>query len=254
MLQVPSEAFQRVSHLFDPSMPNSTVLFSTLEQKTPGRVFVNDIQRPQRAIVVANYRGWTFLGGMYDQSSLDHDLAMLQRMTAFELIWPAWLGDHLAPVARFAGVIERCEFFDRQPGTDITPLLPPGSTFRFMDTDLFARCLWYDVVVPAAGTAANFLANCVGVCLIRGDDILCEAYGIFRGAGRQEIGIITHPAHRRQGYAVRTSERLITHCEAQGIVAYWSCDGSNTGSIKTAHGLGFKTQRAYRQFRYEHTP
>lgn len=250
MLQLSPEAFLQVSHLFDPAMPNSTVLFSTLEQRTPGRVFVDDPDMPQRAVVVADYRRWTFLGGTFDQSSLDHDLVLLQSMTDFELIWPAWLGNHLTPPTHYIDVIERIEFFDRTHSADKVPRLPSDSTFRFMDADLFKRCLWHDVVVSATGTTANFLANCVGICLVRGDDILCEAYGVFRGAGRQEIGTITHPVHRRQGYAVVTCEQLLRRCENQGLAAYWSCDASNTGSIKTARDLGFKTQRAYQQIKY----
>lgn len=43
MFALPSMHFGRVLPLFDSSFPNSTMVFSTLEGRTPGKVFVNSL-------------------------------------------------------------------------------------------------------------------------------------------------------------------------------------------------------------------
>jgi predicted transcriptional regulator len=60
-----------------------------------------------------------------------------------------------------------------------------------------------------------------------------------------EIGIHTHPAYRRHGYAEIVCAQLITTCEAQGYRTFWNCGATNVASATLARKLGFHGEQEY---------
>jgi RimJ/RimL family protein N-acetyltransferase len=83
-----------------------------------------------------------------------------------------------------------------------------------------------------------------------GREICSEAYAVFFGGGRVEIGVITHEEYQRRGCAYVTCQHLIRLCEAQGYPTYWSCEQDNVASVATARKLGYQVQRAYQWLYY----
>ena len=82
------------------------------------------------------------------------------------------------------------------------------------------------------------------------DEICSEAYAVFRGAGKFEIGAITHEKYRGRNYAYITCKHLIGICEDRGYPTYWSCHQDNAASVATARKLGYRTQRVYKFLHY----
>ena len=128
--------------------------------------------------------------------------------------------------------------------------LPEGYQFRPINAELFEHCRWRDEMLLSYGTAENFLRHGIGVCLMVDDEICSEAYTFCWGAGKFEIGAITHEKYRRQGYAYLTCKHLIKLCAERGYPTYWSCHQANVASVATAHKLGYQAQKAYRFLRY----
>lgn len=91
-------------------------------------------------------------------------------------------------------------------------------------------------------------ANCL---LVMDGDVICsEAYAVFLGAGKFEIGIVTNQEYRKQGYAYLACKGLLQLVEATGYPPRWSYFGGNVGSAATARKLGFGGQREYQWFSY----
>jgi GNAT superfamily N-acetyltransferase len=59
-----------------------------------------------------------------------------------------------------------------------------------------------------------------------------------------EIGLFTHPAHRRRGLATATSAATIEYGLTHGLSrVVWDCYAYNTGSVRTAEKLGLVRER-----------
>ena len=93
----------------------------------------------------------------------------------------------------------------------------PGHQLQLVNGALFARCLWHDEIVMAFGTAENFLRHGIGLCLTAGEETCSEAYAVWRGAGRFEIGIVTAEA-TAAGYAFMACQHLIRLCSCAADV------------------------------------
>ena len=248
MIEIPRADYGRVTALFAQEGPNSTMAFAVLEGRTAGRVFADDPVSPTWSVVVASYYGVTVYGGPLEQEVLTSALAEVRQTQGLMLVGPPTWEGRLTPPEP-AQRIERLEFLDYPSAAGhagrVNQTLPEGCTLRRIDALLLARCLWQDEMLAAFGTSSNFLQHGLGFCLMRGEEILAEAYAVFLGAGRFEIGAVTAEAHRGQGYATMVCRHLCAECLARGAVPYWSCDRDNLASAATARRLGFQTERPY---------
>jgi GNAT superfamily N-acetyltransferase len=256
MIEIPLDLYSRSIPLFDQDVPNSPMLFAVLEGRYPGHVFVDDRANPTRGVVITTI-GFTFIGGWFDQLALNDAIADLRKGRGLSLVWSPPVAGHVMPPSQATREFNRLECFDRRPvptgAGEGARLLPDGFALRRMEAPLFARCLWRDLHVQMAGTSENFLAHGLGFCLMRDEEIVCEAYAGCLGAGKWEIGAITHEQHRRQGYAGVTCTHLVEMCEGAGQPTCWSCDTDNVASIATARRLGYTPERAYKLLYYAKT-
>jgi RimJ/RimL family protein N-acetyltransferase len=253
VIELPPKRFGDVGHLFPVDYPNSTMLFSVLEGHLPGAVYAERLADPSWAIVMRN-PDFTFAGGVIDQSTLNDAISELSARERLVLVWAPQRLPNLHPPPGSQSVIERLEFFDREPpprGAGSESELPEGTELRQIDAALLERCLWHDMMLRAFGTVRQFVEHGLGFCLMRGDEILSEAYGVFLGAGRFEIGAITAESHRGKGYAVVTCRHLAETIEAQGYATYWSCHRTNVASAATARRLGYRVERPYQLYVYQ---
>ena len=96
-------------------------------------------------------------------------------------------------------------------------------------------------VVPSAfwPNARTFLAHGGGVVLERAGEVGAIAFVSYRWDEQVEIGIETHPDHRRRGLARGAAATMIRTVLASGATPVWSCREDNTGSMRLAQSLGF---------------
>jgi predicted GNAT family acetyltransferase len=118
---------------------------------------------------------------------------------------------------------------------------------------MLERCLWSSDMAFYCGSLENFLHNGLGICLIRDDEILVEAYASAFGTIYAEIGAVTHEPYRGRGYATITVAHLINLLAQRGYQAYWSCDVDNPASSRVARKLGFKVEKPYQIWEYAAT-
>ena len=123
--------------------------------------------------------------------------------------------------------------------------LPAGVTVRSLDAELLARCEWRELVEGAYGSIEAFLEHGIGLCLMRDDEILAEAYAPFIGGGVAEVGVVTAEAHRGQGLAPIAIAWLAAELDERGLAMYWSCDTDNEASVRVAGKLGFGPARPF---------
>jgi hypothetical protein len=245
ILPMPAAQYPRLLPLFAADYPNGTVLLSLLDGRCPGAVVVDNVENPTTAVAVADFENFAYVGGASSAEWLAGAFAELCKERYLLLIAAEWLPTAALPEAALA--LPRLEFLHPDMTRRPTPVeLSEGFSFRSLDVDLLERCLWRGQMVSAyGGSAEAFLSDNFGVCLMRGDDICCEAYAVCPADGHYEIGVVTHDDYQRRGFAYATCVRLSEECARRGFATSWTCDLENPASAATARKLGYTTERPY---------
>jgi RimJ/RimL family protein N-acetyltransferase len=250
--------FQHFRRLFaaDPVQPPSSLrIYAMLNGDMRCRVLTDDRERPTWAAVQElAYDRALFLGGALSEPVVrgvvehcrsDGDVAAC--------IWrdDVRLADWLPP-SDYDG--EAIDFTDRVG--DLTPLMrpPEGGELRRIDAALLRRKGDYAATVASFGSEAAALAKGLGLCLMRGDDILCEAFTGPPVDGVIELGVETREPHRGHGYATVTCAHLIHACESIGYRTFWNAAAQNTASVALARRLGYRTERPHRVLAWSARP
>jgi RimJ/RimL family protein N-acetyltransferase len=242
--------------LFQAHLPNNPQLWAVLQGRATGSAVVDSLPRPSECMIRTD-AALTYFNLRTSQSFLETALDRFRKTGLVWLVWPP--GNNLeTPRLDEVEVVRRIEFYDCDPqSTTIENLhqsLATGFEIRVMDRALLERCEWRDEMAFYCGSLENFLVNGIGLCLMRGNEIITEAYASALGDRYAEIGAITREAYRGKGYAPIACATLIQTCEARGYQAYWSCDADNAASIRVARKLGFKLERNYNIFAYRGFP
>ena len=239
--------------IFDPDLPNSPALWAVLLGKHAGKAVVDDDLNPAQCMLRTN-AALSYFSQPTQQDFLDQALPYFRRRGPVWLVWPHRTALR-SPEPQAAQAVNRVEFMDYDPHSNhldkLKRQLPDSCRIQFIDQLLLERCEWRSEMEFYAGSLDNFLEYGLGMCLLRGDEILAEAYASALGKTRAEIGAFTSQAYRGRGYATITCAYLIEACEQRGYQAYWSCDADHAASIRVARKLGFRQERPY--YIYEYT-
>ena len=252
MIEIAANRFAKnLQPLFDENQPNSPMLFSVLEGHNLGRALVDDAANPTWCVLQV-VEGPTFIGGKPCLQSLAQAIVELRKENEVYL----WQGNKQSQIFPTPNAkLARLEFYDLETSNDTFETLlqkvPFDCEVRRMNRQIIKRCLWRDMHASACGSIEDFLAKGLGFCLMKGDEILCEAYATFWGGGKVEIGAITRKPYRGLGYASVTCAHLILACEERDYQTYWSCRKDNVASASVARKLGYKYENEYLILVYE---
>jgi RimJ/RimL family protein N-acetyltransferase len=252
MIEYPADA-PILQSLFDPQTPNSPGLWAVLKGNHPGQAVVDDHRAPSQCVLRTGAALSYFIPRV-TQAFLDQAVAHFRQVGPVWLVWPHQTSLD-PPAAKEASAVDRLEFYGYDPQSAtlsaLRDRLPAGSSIRPINRPLLERCEWRTEMEFYAGGLDNFLEHGIGLCLLREDEILVEAYASALGKTRAEIGAITREPYRGRGYAPIACAYLVAQCEGRGYQAYWSCDADHHASIRVAQKLGFQHTRAYRIYEYD---
>jgi RimJ/RimL family protein N-acetyltransferase len=238
--------------LFDVGQPLALRCFAVLDGSIRGQIWTDDPARPTWGAVQEAAFGTLFLGGRPNANLVRGLVAELRQTQDVALaLWPDHPYHQLLPRAPdFDGW--ELEFTERRPhaGLDRFLTVPTGCELRPIDATWFARCRYRDYYAAYFGSAERTLEQGFGYCLVRGQELLSEAFAADAALGMIEIGTITGEAYRRRGYAALTCAQLIQECEARGYRTYWNCSKENVGSAGLARSLGYQGEKAFRYVVY----
>jgi RimJ/RimL family protein N-acetyltransferase len=90
---------------------------------------------------------------------------------------------------------------------------------------------------------ADFGVDGFGFCAIHNDLIVSSCFCDVMSQPACEIGVETHPDHRRRGLAAIVTAATVEYALSVGFTdIWWICDVHNLGSIGTAVKNGFTEQ------------
>ena len=250
----------------------SLSLQAAIEGINPGRIFVDDAGSPRTglALTVEGY----LLAGEHDDPEILEALRQLLRDSIFTgkvyvngddslslavhpEAWEARLPE-LIPTYE-ALRLTRYHYLCRQVSLDWRGTLPEGYERRRIDRDLLADP---GLVLPEDfgaggqieacwGSVAHFLDKGIGFCLLHGGEVVSHCSADCAASGQVDVGVYTHPAHRRKGLAAAVVAATVEHCLSHGSRQVgWHCNAENVASWKTAERVGFRRNREYVYYWY----
>ncbi|MHB1355861.1 MAG: GNAT family N-acetyltransferase [Anaerolineae bacterium] len=264
MQEIHESHYARVRSLFSSIQYSRPAVFSVLEGRQPGRVFVDREKDPTAVILISDF---CYFGGSPAGLDLQKDvLGLLAHEVMpqkehliflwFSQQWQDALQTALQPCAPTSHevvtfTLDAARFHALHAGWQRR--IPSGFTLQRMDAATVP-----DWLADAWGSRQNFLANGFGFCLL--DDarpdarsgFASNAQPVYLGDRHAETGVGTGDAYRRRGLATAVCCAYIEHCLENNICPAWGC-GDNVASERLAAKLGYGDRRSW-PLLYLHTP
>lgn len=232
----------------DRTRPSAFRAMAVLEGECKGHIWTDDASNPTWLIVQEGVFGTVFLSGAVTAEIMHPLIAQLsQEGDVLIGFWPEDTATQaILPAPMYEGYT--LDFTNRplHQGLDAFLTVPEGLHLRRVNRKLLARSIDYDFYVDMLGSVENVMEKALGLFLMDGDKILCEAFAGTSAMGIIEIGINTRESARQKGYATLTCAHLIQACESLGYQTYWNASKQNTVSAHLARKLGYRTEREYR--------
>ena len=243
----PNEVTPDFMALFDMDKPTMPRAFNVLEGLSRGQILVDDTACPRRAVVRDAVYGTLYLGGRVEAAWLEALVQHLRRQGDVGI--GCWLDDPLnemlPPSPDYDGrtlyFTERTVYHDGRKAK-----LPAGFQLLLRDEHTFPRSFDYVSTLDAFGSVQNVLQHTLGVVILDGETLVCEAATGAPTHGRIEVGVTTAESYRERGLATLACQRLIELCETRGYSTWWDCAKQNTPSVRLARRLGYQNEREYR--------
>ncbi|MGD2041285.1 MAG: GNAT family N-acetyltransferase [Anaerolineae bacterium] len=270
----PSE-FERVRSLFQ-GFDYSLSIHAAIEGNNPGRIFVDNVHNPRTALALT-VEGYLLAG---DPDNLE-TIRALRRLFKEKIFtgevfvngdWSMSLAVHpemweaLLPELIPTHEVERSERYHYLCSTvkfDWRSHLPEEYTVRRVDHALLddGQIVFPDVLrgwmdfEEMWWTKENFLSKGISFVVLRECEVVAWCTPDCVAGDRIDVGVITHPAHRRQGLAAVVVAATVEECLIQGFHAVgWHCNVGNIGSWKTAEKVGFERSGEYAYYYYVYDP
>ena len=238
----PEDVTAEIRGVFDISQPTMPRAFNVLEGVTRGQILVDDPAHPTRAVVHEEAFGTLYFGGHVDESLL---AALVDEFRQFgDVGIGCWLEDPLnemlPPHPNYDG--STYYFPQRAQSMDLAPLmqaLPTGMRLVPRDEHLLKKSFDYTLTLASFGSVEKVMEQTLGVMILDGDALVCEAATGAPTHGCIEVGVTTARTHRQRGLAAMACASLIRECEARGYSTWWDCAKQNIPSVKLAQKLGY---------------
>jgi RimJ/RimL family protein N-acetyltransferase len=267
--------FERARSLFA-GFDYSLSIEAAMAGNNLGRIFVDDVDAPRTALALT-VEGYMLAGDagnpetnealrrLFEERIFtgevfvngDWSMSLAVHPEAWEAELPVLIPTHQAEK------LERYHYLCRAVKLDWRSRLPEGYTVRRVD-----RALWHDPRVhfpdvmrewidieEVWGTEENFFGRGVSFAVLHGDEVVAWCTPDCVAGDRIDVGIMTHPAHRRRGLASTAVGATVEHGLSHGFRAVgWHCNADNVASWKTAERVGFVRNRRYVYYYYIYDP
>jgi len=192
--------------------------------------------------------GTLYQGGLKDRQILYQVVEMLRQVGTVALGFRE--GDPYVdffPPDPQAGA-ECVELVRAAKGSDLSPYwdLPPGFEVHRMTRELHEKSPRLDSTLFRYGNLANYLETGLDICILHGDEYVCEAGADMDVGGVREVGLYTEQPFRRCGFGSIAVSHLLKWCDELGCSTYWDCVKLNIGSLKIARKLGFIHETSFK--------
>lgn len=271
MQELKSNEFEKVRSLFQ-GFDYSLSIIAAIEGNNPGRIFVDDVNRPHTALALT-VEGYLLAGEDKNQTTND----ALKRLISKKIFtgeifvngdWSMSLAVHpdrwetKLPELIPSHEVEkspRYHYLCKAVDFDWRGNLPEGYSVRIVDQSVlneegvvFSESVreWMDIE-EMWWTEENFLSKGISFVVLFQNEVVAWCTPDCVAGDQMDVGVFTHPDHRRKGLASIVVAATVEHCLKNGYNAVgWHCNTDNIASWKTADKVGFERNRDYVYYYY----
>ena len=244
------EVTQEVLNLFELNNPTMPRAFNVLEGIITGQILVDNPAQPDWAVVREGIYGTLYFGGQITSSVIP---SIFEHFFHFGSIGVGcWLDSPINKILPANPDYDGFTLYFTERSSAETNLkalisqLPSDYGLVSRDEQVFKKSFDYDSTLASFGSIENVVQYTLGVSLVQGDFLVCEAATGAPTHGIIEVGVTTHENFRQKGFATIACAKLIETCETQGYSTWWDCAKQNTPSVRLARKLGFRNEKEYR--------
>ncbi|MCM2677939.1 GNAT family N-acetyltransferase [Shouchella plakortidis] len=235
-----------------------------MEGVNPGRVFVDNPERPATGVVwLHNNDGFIFFGDETNEcfnKELNDFIESVIKPEAKKvgLDWFEAIGNHQGWNKTFENVFsnhslgswnQRVYMLHKEEFTykNIAPI-EEGYLIVKIDSDLLRNktrvisnlSFLETEIMEFWSSSERFFDNGIGYCVIQNNKIVSMCYSGFVAGNVHCLGIETLKEHQGKRLGQNVATALIHDCLQSGIIPYWDCMETNKASSAIAEKLGFK--------------
>jgi len=269
--ELESNEFERVRPLFQ-GFDYSLSIEAAIDGNNPGRIFVDNVDHPRTGLALtvegyllagddSNPRTNAALSRLFQERIFagevfvngDQSMSLAVHPETWEARLPELIPTHEVEKLR------RYHYLCRGVPFDWRDHVPEGYTVRRVNRPLLedptvvfpdAVREWMDIE-QIWRTMDNFLSRGISFVVLRDREVVAWCTPDCVAGDRMDVGIITHPAHRRRGLATVAVAATVEHALKHGFNAVgWHCNADNVGSWRTADRVGFERYREYAYYYY----
>ena len=246
------EVTPEILNLFDLDNPTMPRAFNVLEGIIKGQMLVDNLNEPSWAVVREGIYGTLYFGGQITSSVVP---SIFEHFFQFGGIGVGcWLDNPLNKILPANPDYDGFTLYFTERSSNLESLaqqLPSNYDLLSRDEHLFKKSFDYASTLASFGSIENAMQYTLGVSLIQGDYLVCEAATGAPTHGLIEVGVTTHENYRQKGFATIACAKLIETCETQGYSTWWDCAKQNTPSVRLARKLGYQNEKEYRYMWWE---
>ena len=246
------EVTPEILNLFDLDNPTMPRAFNVLEGIIKGQMLVDNLNEPSWAVVREGIYGTLYFGGQITSSVVP---SIFEHFFQFGGIGVGcWLDNPFNKILPANPDYDGFTLYFTERSSNLEWLaqqLPSNYDLLCRDEHLFKKSFDYASTLASFGSIENAMQYTLGVSLIQGDYLVCEAATGAPTHGLIEVGVTTHENYRQKGFATIACAKLIETCETQGYSTWWDCAKQNTPSVRLARKLGYQNEKEYRYMWWE---
>jgi RimJ/RimL family protein N-acetyltransferase len=250
MIELREEEFDIVLDLLQqPENIHNVFVYSVIDHKQQGKIFVNDKNNPTAGLLV-NKGGCYYVFGVVTDNVFNNLLIEYLRnpsnhINFFDMYLSSdeWLEllkksleGNVVELKRTHYVLEEINKLVQEAN------IPDEFQLNQIDHELFNRYreqidnsyshLW--------GSSEKYLENTFGLCLLKNNKFASVCNTFYIGGNYIAPDIITLNEFRNKGLATIVCSFFIKRTKELGLTPYWDCDAGNEASNRLAQRLGFK--------------
>jgi ribosomal protein S18 acetylase RimI-like enzyme len=253
MFELSKDTFHLAQHLLQ-EQEGYLVPKAIIEQKSPGRIFVNSQSNPEIAIIWSKgNNGFYFTGNNITNYTEEINNFIDSYLIPTLLCNDDWFETSSVPPltdtelksvlkSRNLNIEVQTEYMykktDRIPNAHNTNVYKVQDIFKtkHLVTNIdFVQ----NKILNYWDSIDTFLVKADGFCLIQNNTIVSLAITGWIARNMHEISIETLKDYRRKGFAKICASALINCYLEKGYIPYWECMKANTASVKLVEGFGF---------------
>lgn len=211
MIELKQEAYineERLKSFINEVHAEKIYIYSMLENRQKGRVFVDNIDNIQN-VLFWHYCGFAYVAGNGENEVFNHSLGKFiqgdyeanQSRFVLAVAEEKWK-EVLRQLSKSDTIYERTRYqFKFNPRKFMIEdwKIPEGYKLKEIDEDLINKLEGRIIPSFSWENAEAFLQKGKAMCLVHNGEIACNAFSAAIGNGQMDIGIETNPNYRGKG-------------------------------------------------------